>query len=511
MKNRNLIILIALTLMAAALPALIGYFNSNSEQIYSGVVFNPIDGYTYLAKMQIGRSGDWLFSLPFTAQAGEGRLLFLFYIASGQLLNLIRVPLSVGFNLLRLIGYGLLIFLLNWLVEHVFPETSKVKTTAVLLMAVGGGLGWTLLPFGNFGADFWVAEAFPFLSGLANPHFLLALCLMVISIMISQPVTNELNYPGLFFTALLLSILSPFGFVVAACVLLLSWIWEKVDRQSSTAWPILVFVLAGIPYCAYQYWAVYSTPQLAAWTEQNQTPSPQVWDVLLTFSPWILLIIFSWEELLRLRKSPIIRKLIIWMIVGLALTIVPFNLQRRFMFGLSIPVTCLGLLILPYVAERIRFSTKKLTTICSAIVLPTPFLLLIMTSSAIAMHTPLYYFYTDELAAINWLSVQNKGRPLILASDQTGNMVPAVSRLRVLYGHPFETINAKEEKKAITDFFSGDMDTENGSLYLKTKQVDWIFYGPREREIGLPEIFNGKQPSRQIGNVSLYNTREIFP
>jgi hypothetical protein len=511
MKNKNLIILIIVLIMASALPALIGYFNTNSEQVYSGVVFNPIDGYTYLAKMQIGRSGDWFFTLPFTAQPGEGRLLYPFYIAIGYALNKIGVSLSVGFNIVRLISYGLLIFLLNWLADLVFPENGRVKKIAVLLLAAGGGLGWILLPFGKFGADFWVAEAFPFLSSLANPHFVLTLCLMVASILISHPLTNGYSYPGLFFVSLTLSILSPFGFVVAASVLLLSWIWEISEGKTSSIWPVLIFVLAGIPYCAYQYWAVNSTPQLAAWTAQNQTPSPQIWDTLLTFSPWILLIVFGWRELLRLRESPIVRRLIVWMVAGLLMTVIPFNLQRRFMFGLSIPVTCLGLLALPFAAEKMRFSTQKLITIYTAIVLPTPILILIMTGTTIAMHSPLYYFHTDELAAITWLSDQKDGRSLILAADQTGNIIPAVSRLRILYGHPFETIHANEEKQAITDFFSGAADSEKETAYLKAKQVEWIFYGPREKEIGIPELIKGKQPGKQIGEVSLYDVREILP
>ncbi len=117
--------LIALLFVACALPSLIGYFSSDSDQRYSGVVFNPIDGYTYLAKMQIGRSGEWLFTLPFTAQAGAGRLLYPFYIVAGQVMNKIGLSLSVGFNLLRLISYGLLILMLTRLAEHIFPKKQN--------------------------------------------------------------------------------------------------------------------------------------------------------------------------------------------------------------------------------------------------------------------------------------------------------------------------------------------------------------------------------------------------
>jgi hypothetical protein len=510
MKNKNLVYLIALLFVASALPNLIGYFSTNPKQVYSGVVFNPIDGYTYLAKMQIGKSGDWLFTLPFTALAGDGRFLYPFYIAAGQLFSQIRIPLSVGFNVLRLLGYAFLVLFLARLAEKVYQDNIKARSTAVLLIAAGGGLGWILLPFGKFGADFWVAEAFPFLSGLANPHFPLALGLMVAVLLITPSVTRN-SLIGLILIGLFLSILSPFGFIVAAGVLLLNWFWEKQEGQATSIVPVVIFILSGLPYSAYQYWAVNSSPQFAAWTAQNQTPSPQLWDILLTFSPWILLLAFSWRDLLKQRKNPVVRKLIVWMAVGLVLSIIPFSLQRRFMFGLSIPTTCLGLLVLPYVAEKLRFSARKMTSICMTITLLTPVLILSMTCSAIAMHTPLYYYHSDELSAINWLSSQQGGRQIVLAGDQTGTMIPAVSRLRVIYGHPFETISADEEKQAVSDFFSGKYDSNQANNFLKTNQVDWILYGPREQEIGSPEYLKKIDPIKKFGEVSLYKVEEILP
>lgn len=511
MKNKKLIILIVILIFISALPVLIGLFRTDGEQIYSGVVFNPIDGYTYLSKMQIGWSGDWWFTLPFSAQAGEGRILYPFYISAGHLARFLGISLALLFNILRLASYGLLILALNRLAGRVFPENSKLKTFAVFLMAAGGGSGWLLLPFGKFGADFWVAEAFPYLSGLANAHFPLAICLLVASVLMLSSPPGRFRLLALFLAAVLLSVLSPFGFVVAAIVSVISGFWEKVEGKALSILPVIVFVLSGIPYCAYQYWAVNSTPQLAAWTAQNQTPSPQIWDVVLSFSPWIILILFGWKDLFRLRESPVVRRLLVWMAVGLILTIIPISLQRRFMFGLSVPITCLGLLGLPYVAERLRISTAKMKIFCVAAALPTPLLLLIMTSTAIAARNPLYYFRADELNAIQWIKEHDPDRSIILAAETTGSMIPAVSRLRVLYGHPFETIQAEDEKKVIIDFFSGNMPAGQVKSYLTSKQVDWILWGPRERELGKPEFLVDQQPARQFGEVSLYHLPEILP
>lgn len=488
-----------------------GFLFTNPEQIYTGVVFNPIDGYTYLAKMQIGWSGDWLFTLPFTAKAGDGRLLYPFYITAGHILNLLHISIPIGFNLLRLMGYGFLLFMLQRLTSAIFSVGNRLKSSVFFLMAVGGGLGWLLLPFGKFGADFWVAEAFPFLSGLANAHFPLAIGLFLVIIVDRQNQNTAWRLILLSFCGLLLSVLSPFGYIVAAGVMGGSWLWEKLKKMSASLLPVLTVILSGAPYSIYQYWAVNSTPQLAAWTAQNQTPSPQVWDVILSFSPWLLLIVFCWRELIRSAEAPVVRRLIVWFLLGLILTIIPFNLQRRFMFGLSVPVTCLGMLALPYAAEKLRYSMQKMNTACLILVLPTPILLLVMTCSAIAARSPLYFIQRDEMDAIQWLSGQENGRALVLASDQTGSLLPAFSRLRVLYGHPFETIDADKEKDAVDSFYSGTMSLEESRTYLISNDVDWILYGPREKAAGLPVILNGKQPHRQMDSVGLFYVKELIP
>ena len=203
MIQKKSFIVFILLIFASALPAIIGFVLTNNEFIYNGVVFNPVDGYTYLAKMEIGKSGEWLFSLPFTAEAGEGRLLYPFYITAGHILNGTGISLAVGFNILRLISYGCLVFSLIKLATLLFPDNGNTPGLNIFLMAAGGGLGWILLPFGKFGADFWVSEAYPFLAGLANSHFPLALAIMVLSILIADHQKPGVRFAGMGFVCIL--------------------------------------------------------------------------------------------------------------------------------------------------------------------------------------------------------------------------------------------------------------------------------------------------------------------
>ena len=80
-----------------------------------------------------------------------------------------------------------------------------------------------------------------------------------------------------------------------SAILFMGWLWERKDGFTASLIPVLIFIAAGLPYSIYQYWAVGSTPQLAAWTAQNQTPSPAIWDVVLSFSPWIILVMAGWR------------------------------------------------------------------------------------------------------------------------------------------------------------------------------------------------------------------------
>jgi hypothetical protein len=509
MKNKNLTFLIVLLIVVSALPSLVGFLSSNSELVYSGVVFNPVDGYTYLAKMQIGQSGDWLFTLPFTQQPGEGRMLYPFYIAAGQILRFLPIPAAIWFNVMRLAACAFMIVILIKLAQRVFPENGKIQTTICIVLCAGGGMGWLLLPFGKFGADFWISEAYPFLSGLANPHFPLSLGLMVTAILLISDGKKPIHLLWIFLTGILLSILSPFGFVVAAIVVGVNWLWEAIRKEKQSILPVLAFCLAGLPYSLYQYWAVQSTPQFAAWTAQNQTPSPAAWDIFLSFSPWLILLIAGYKDILGRRDDPVIRKLIVWVIAGIVLTVIPFNLQRRFLFGLYIPVACLGLITIPYIAKMIRMRPNRLARICTILSLLTPLFLLTMTIFAPVSHNPLYFYRTDELAAINWLSEQGGSKVTVLASGQTGALIPSVSRLRVLYGHPFESIDAEKNKKAIEDFYSGKMTVGESMDFLKNNHVDWVFAGPREAESGSPAILEGLVPEKLSGEVSLFRVDRI--
>jgi hypothetical protein len=69
----------------------------------------------------------------------------------------------------------------------------------------------------------------------------------------------------------------------------------------------------------------------------------------------------------------------------------------------------------------------------------------------------------------------------------------------VLYGHPFETVDAEGQEQALIAFFEAGGDDH----FLSERGVDYVFYGPRERELGEFSI-PGLEPIFSSGGVELY-------
>ena len=140
----------------------------------------------------------------------------------------------------------------------------------------------------------------------------------------------------------------------------------------------------------------------------------------------------------------------------------------------------------------------------------TPLFLLSMTIFAPLNHNSLYYYRSDELEAIDWLSTQERKPVAVLASSETGLLIPTVRRIRVLYGHPFESIDADNNKKAVEKFFDGRMEINECRELLEKNEIDWVFIGPRERLLGESKLINEIKPDKQFGQVSLYSVSRLL-
>ena len=80
-EKRTLIWVGILAIALISVPYLIAFIGGNEQWEFGGFLLNPIDGHSYLAKMQQGFRGNWKFVLPYSSEPGTGAYLFLFFIS----------------------------------------------------------------------------------------------------------------------------------------------------------------------------------------------------------------------------------------------------------------------------------------------------------------------------------------------------------------------------------------------------------------------------------------------
>jgi hypothetical protein len=484
--------IIFIFLLAITIPYLYASNNSDASRVFGGFLLNPIDGNSYLAKMREGYQGQWLFTLPYTKDPGEGAALNLYYLFLGHVSRATGWSLIFTFHLARVIGALLLALALFHFLRRIFPE-YQYRLVSFTLILFGSGLGWIAVGFGQFTSDFWVAEAYLFLASFANAHFPIGLALQI---WLMTPSADSQQIPwqqGLltFLAALILSVIYPFGWIVAVTIGLAWVVWSFWKRENNKAeltnWAWML--AGGVPYVLYSFWIVNIHPVLSKWNAQNLTPAPNLLDLMISFSPALILALVSIWLLLSRREvtSNGIQRLATWFIVGLLIVYLPFSLQRRLISGFYIPIAALAIF---YVQTIRTIPLKKiLVPILIIFSLPTNLLIIAGEIKAINDKDSAVFVYRDELAAFFWLEQNAAPDALVLASPDTGLLIPAYSSARVLYGHPFETVDADKRQSQVESFFSGELSLVEQANLLVTEGVDYVFYGPREMEIGpLPAL-----------------------
>ncbi len=507
MKKQPNLIPLVVVFTAITLPYLLAILLQGQDHVFIGFLINPVDGASYLAKMFQGWSGSWRFTLPFTDQPGQGAYLFLFYLFLGHLAKWIGLPLILVFHAARLAGAALLMWAMIRFLDLFFAGRPDLYRMALWLAAIGSGSGWLLLLFGVVPTDFWVAEAYPFLAMFTNPHFPFGLGLLILSFTLFLKEETAARNLWLLIIGLLLSIILPFGIVIGLLTAAAWILWTWIETRKLFWRPIICFGLLGGPFLLYQYWASLTDPVLAVWNAQNVTPSPAVWDFLLSFSPVLILAFFGVYSLWRKTENKPRRILLPWFVLGLVLIYFPFPLQRRFMLGFYIPVTILAVYGVDYLRCKAERGVRWLSPAVVALSIPTNLILMIIALFGILSQSSFLYLSRDEVTALRWIQNETPERSLIIASPEMGGLIPAFTGRRVLYGHPFETVNAEQEKQAVEDFYEGQSNAAEGIGLITRKQVNFVMDGPRERTLDLKVDLSSYFLAFETGKVRIYSTQ----
>ncbi len=515
------VVLVTLVLVvASSLPYVAAWMVRPAGTHFAGLLVNPLDGHSYIAKMRQGLDGSWHFRLAFTPEPQEGAYLFLLHIALGHAARWTGLPLIALYHGARVLGGVVLLLVAYRFIASLGGERGQ-RRLALLLVGVSSGLGWLVAPAGYLSSDLWVPEAFVFYSILGTLHFPLAIALMLVILMGLARPSREPGWREALVAAMAsvgLGVVQPFGvipvYATLAVWLALRWLRDRRVAWRRAGWTAAAGLVA-LAYPLYGALAIQADPVLAGWSAQNQTPSPPAWDWLLSFGLVAALAVPGVATSMHPGTDGGLL-LVAWVIATGEGMYAPLALQRRLALGLQVPVALLAAagwwqVIRPRLRARLRGPVTVAILGFSA--LSNLFLVAMLVLAALRGE-PRFYLSDGEWQALEWLREAVDHDRVVLCAPQTGMFVPAWAGQRVVYGHPFETVDAERRKAQVEAYWRGEMDPAERESFLKENRVRYVLVGPRELEIGERRMENGEwrmeiaqqagEPVFEAGDVSVY-------
>ncbi|GAB4406912.1 MAG: hypothetical protein Kow00123_19680 [Anaerolineales bacterium] len=469
-------VLLALTVA----PYAVAWLGAPQGLVFTGVLYNPWDGHSYLAKMRQGWDGQWLFHLPFTEEPHDGAFIFAFYLALGHAARALGLSLPLTFHLARVLASAFMFAMLWRLLGRFFA--GPMRRRAFLLTALGAGLGWLFPTTAPLLPDLWIPEAFAFYSALSNPHFPLALGLMAALADMSLADGGRRRLLGAAACGLAMAVVQPLALPVILAVLAAYALAQALRRREwrGALGAAAAAGVAGAPVLAYDLWVYRANPALAAWSAQNVTVSPPAWHWLAGYGLLAALAGVGLWAALRHSPSPL-DLAAVWVGVAAVGMYIPFALQRRFSIGLGIPMGILAAAGFGALVDKAkpRLGNALFAVVQGLVSLSAVFLLVLGIAGAVGGE-PRVFVSADEAHALTALRDVGGGRGVVAASPALSTIVPGWAGNPVVYGHPYETIRAEEKKAALERFFA-QADDAARRRFLAEHRVAFVLWGPRER------------------------------
>jgi hypothetical protein len=509
---RFVLVFSVIALVITSIPYGLGAALATEDRVFGGFVYATGDCYSYLAKMRQGAGGAWLFRIAYTPEPHPGALFFPFHLLLGKAAALLpggdlTARMVCVYHGARVIfGLGLLLTVYRLLAA--FTERVAVRRLAWLMVTFSGGLGWLLVALGQPGwlgsmpLDFILPEGFTFLVLYSFPHIALARSLLLWGILFllrawGKRPKSEIPSPhhasrstGLKWAAmaglawLLMGLIVPFYVAVVWAVMGAAWLAMGL-RARRVPWHEGLLaggaVLVSAPVVAYSAWVFTTDPVYATWAAQNRILSPHPWHYLAAYGVPLVLAGFAVRE--AWQEKGLGWLALAWVAVVPVLVYLPFNLQRRLVEGMQVPLSLLAAL------GFASFGLQGLRSRTMAGVLLVGLSLtnvLLVTGNSLALHGRPAPIYRDagEVAALDWLDGRVGFDDVVLAAYETGNYLPARVGARAFVGHGPESVRADEKRALVTRFFDAATDDAWRRDLLSEYGVDWVFWGPAERRLG---------------------------
>ena len=459
-----------------SVPYLVAWLITPAGSHYTGFLINPVDGHSYLAKMGQGAAGSWSVRLPYTAEPHQPAFVYTYLLALGHL-SPVKSPAGLlwTYHLARLF-VGFMLMLTVYGAVSIFASTVGQRRLAMLMVGLSSGLGW----FFGQGPDLTVPESITFASLLVNAHFGLTIWLMLVAVLaLTLKGDDRRWWPAIVAGGVLLTMIQPYAAVVVGLVASVWFVVESARARAVQRPPLgrlAAFALAALPVAGYMLWLLQANPHYRQWMDQNLTPSPPVWQWLAGYGLLVPLAAGGVAHVARRRSSPD-RLLLIWIGVQVAVMFLPIGLQRRLSTGLHLPLCLLAAIgVWEIVLPRIRRATQGVVVwLLLLLLMPSNLILGLAGVGGVAAGNPYLVMTDSQWQTLAWLRENASSTTVVLTDVEFGTLVPAWGGgARVIYGHPFETLEAASREAEVNRFFDGEMPDAEREDFLDGWSVDLV-------------------------------------
>jgi hypothetical protein len=492
-----------------SLPYLYGHLSSPPDKQFMGLMLDVPDHGQYLSWWR-GFQSSLLISNKLTPEPNEPIFFNLLWWALAQVSRWTGLGYVPVYQVFRWIAGGSFLWAVYRLIAQLLPDVRQ-RRTAFLLVTFSSGLGWVLvvlkytLAKGEllFPLDVYIAEGNSFLCILGYPHFAFAAAFIALTFEFiwrgwKEEQTKYMVIAGVL--ALLLGWMHAYDLLLIYGIIgtfaILVWLKQRAFSWRLFWGGVIVCVLS----CSGAIYSVVLTTVDPLWEEvlaqfanaDVYTPSPPHLVILFGFS--LLLAVTAWIGLVwRKQWSEENLFVIGWFLAGAMLNYIPTDFQIHMLNSWQIPIMVLvtkGLYDFvtpaianwrPTVGEK---ATRWVVVVFAIAVLPTNLYLWAWRFVDLARHDYPFYLHREDAAALDWLRENTSPDDVVLCSLTIGQYVPAVSGNTAFLAHWAQTVDFYDKRNRVARFFDVAAPDEERVETIYNFGVDYVFYGPAERELG---------------------------
>jgi hypothetical protein len=413
-------------------------------RVFVGFFYYVDDAYNYLSFVQQAEDGAFLLRNKALSPPRPARLVNLEWWLVGRVSALAGRRPALAY---RLFGLAAALLLLagvdRWMVAAGLPAGHRLP--ALLLVAVGGGLGGALLTLGlrplARSPDLY-AGLFPFVELFANPHFVAGTALLLWTLWAYHRARTLADHLRAALLGTALGLVRPYDLALVVFVHGFVVLWTEAPR----AWPRRLVPLAGLlPVVAYDAWLFFASPDFAVFSSRVFQFPPRS-DFVWALGPVALLAASAWAPGGTTGEGRSAFLCFVgWAAAGaLILIFRPLSFSLQFLAGIGLPLLALGALGLARFPPAVTLAVAALLSVNAAV------------SLRLAFADNTYWFVPAPRMAIA-AALRPHCRPgdMVMSPPDIGSYAGGLTRCGAYVAHP-AAAGFDARAAEVRDFYARD-------------------------------------------------------